>query len=321
MAVALPIEVRGLTKVYHTDFWKKPVTALRGLDLAVQPGEIFGFIGPNGAGKTTTIKVLVGLHRATEGSASLFGVDAFDPRARSRVGFLPERPYFYQHLTARELLDFYGELMDVPRPLLRKRAGELLERVDLHRAADTKLSAMSKGMLQRVGLAQALLNDPDLVILDEPMSGLDPMGRALVRDVILEERARGRTVFFSSHILHDVETLCSRVAVVVGGRLQGVGTVDALLGSQTTHMELVAMLKRPIGLPGVERRAESVGGRLRVHQELSPETLDAALQAIHAAEGQVLEVRPVRRTLEEVFLGAVAAAAPDGATGAQGREP
>lgn len=321
MEGALPIEVRGLSKVYHTDFWKKPVTALRDLDLTVEPGEIFGFIGPNGAGKTTTIKVLVGLHRATAGSATLFGVDAFDPRARSRVGFLPERPYFYQHLTARELLDFYGDLLGVSRSVLRKRADELLERVDLHRAADTKLSAMSKGMLQRVGLAQALLNDPDLVILDEPMSGLDPMGRALVRDVILEERDRGRTVFFSSHILHDVETLCSRVAVVVGGRLQGVGTVDALVGSQTTHIELVALVDGAVELPGTEQRVEGVGGRRRVHQSLPPESLDTALRSIQAVGGQVLEVRPVRRTLEEVFLGAVAAAAPEGATGAQGREP
>ena len=174
----------------------RPHVGLEGLDLQVERGEIFGFIGPNGAGKTTTIKILMGLHRATSGTATLFGIDHRDPASRARVGFLPERPYFYQHLTARELLQFYGQLMELPSERLKRRSASLLERVDLVRFADVPLRSYSKGMLQRVGLCQTLLHEPELIVLDEPMSGLDPLGRALVRDLILEERERGCTVFF-----------------------------------------------------------------------------------------------------------------------------
>ena len=311
------ILTRGLTKTYTSDFWKKPVTALRGLDLEVHQGEIFGFIGPNGAGKTTTLKVLVGLHRPTKGTAEVLGVPTTDARGRERVGFLPERPYFYQHLSARELLRFYGQLLDLGGAALERRVEHLLERVDMHRVADEPLSDFSKGMLQRVGLAQALLADPELIILDEPMSGLDPMGRALVRDVILEERDRGRTVFFSSHILHDVETLCTRVAVVIGGRLKGVGPVESLIGSQTSYVELVALGASDIELPGERVREARVGDERRVHQRVPPDRLDEAIQRVHAAGGRVLEAQPMRRTLEDAFLGAVREARPDGATGAE----
>ena len=318
MNPALAIEVRGLTKTYHSDFWKKPVTALRGLDLDVHRGEIFGFIGPNGAGKTTTIKVLVGLHRPSAGTALVLGQPVAKPLSRARLGFLPERPYFYQHLTPRELLTFYGDLLDVPRKVLKTRLEALLERVDMHRVADEPLSSFSKGMLQRVGLAQALLGDPEVVILDEPMSGLDPMGRALVRDVLLEERDRGRTLFFSSHILHDVETLCSRVAVVIGGRLQGVGTVGELIGEQTDHVEVVVVGAEGLEIDAERVRAEDTPAGPRLHLRVGPAALDGVMAAVVAGGGRVMEVTPIRRTLEDVFLGKVSEARPDGATGAQG---
>ena len=232
------IRVAGLRKVYRSGFWMRPHVGLDSLDLEVAAGEIFGFIGPNGAGKTTTIKILMGLHRATSGTAELFGVDHREPRSRAAVGFLPERPYFYQHLTARELLGFYADLMELDPQVARRRSEALLERVDLVRFADVPLGSYSKGMLQRVGLCQTLLAEPRLIVLDEPMSGLDPLGRALVRDLILEERGRGCTVFFSSHILHDVETLSDRVALLVGGRQVGIGTLESLLGGHTRHVEV-----------------------------------------------------------------------------------
>ncbi len=225
----LALEARGLSKTYRTGFFMRKVEALSGLELAVEQGEIFGFVGPNGAGKTTTIKIFAGLHAATAGEARLFGVDIKDPRSRRRLGFLPERPYFYQHLSAREALRFYGDLCEMPVAESRRKADELIERVDLVRFADVPLRKYSKGMLQRVGLCQALLHDPDILILDEPMSGLDPMGRALVGQLIREEREAGKTVFFSSHILHDVETLSDRVAILVKGELKATGAVTELI--------------------------------------------------------------------------------------------
>lgn len=295
------IEARGLRKVYQTHFWSKKHAALVGLDLRVEPGEIFGFVGPNGAGKTTTIKILVGLQSASAGSATLYGVDHRDASARQRLGFLPERPYFYQHLSARELLLFMGQLSGVAGAKARRRVDALLERVDLVRFADVPLSKYSKGMLQRVGLCQALLHGPDLVVLDEPMSGLDPMGRALVRDVILEERAAGRTVFFSSHILHDVETLCDRVAVLVQGTLRGVGTVDELLADTQAQAEVRVMGVGPEALPVPPVRIDRGVATCRVPAE----SVDAVLHAVQAAGGRIVEVTRARRTLEDVFLSEV----------------
>jgi ABC-2 type transport system ATP-binding protein len=299
--VSAAIEIEGLRKVYQTHFWSKKYAALTGLDLRVEPGEIFGFVGPNGAGKTTTIKILVGLQSATAGQARLFGVDHRDAAARQRLGFLPERPYFYQHLSARELLLFMGQLTGVTGAAARGKVDSLLERVDLVRFSDVPLSKYSKGMLQRVGLCQALLHDPDLVVLDEPMSGLDPMGRALVRDVILEERAAGRTVFFSSHILHDVETLCDRVAVLVQGTLRGVGTVPELLGDTGAHAEVRVAGVSAEALPVPPLRIDRGVATCRVPAD----GVDALLHAVRAAGGRVVEVSQARRTLEDVFLSEV----------------
>jgi ABC-2 type transport system ATP-binding protein len=304
------LQARGLRKVYRSGFWMRPYVGLEGLDLEVPPGEVFGFIGPNGAGKTTTIKIFVGLHRATAGDALLFGVPASDPESRRQVGFLPERPYFYEHLSARELLRFYGELFEVPAHRLGRRIDELLERVELTRFADVPLRSYSKGMLQRAGLCQALLHEPRLVILDEPMSGLDPLGRALVRDAILAERDRGCTVFFSSHVLHDVETLSDRIAVLVRGKLRGVGTLDQLLGARTRHVELRAAA--PAGgapPPGLHRwLAREAGGQAVFH--LPPDEADAALRALVGAGWTVLGFVPVRASLESLLIDEVEADRP-----------
>src|SRR5690349_11680270 len=205
------IEILGLEKTYLTGFWRKrPKCALRPLHLAVQEGEVFGFLGPNGAGKTTTLKMLMGLIFPTAGSARILGMDYDDPRVKAQIGFLPEQPYFYDYLTAGELLEYYGQLSGVPAKERSLKVNEMLERVGLKNSASVQLRKFSKGMLQRVGIAQAILHDPKVIFFDEPMSGLDPMGRREVRDLMEQLKHEGKTVFFSTHILSDAEALCDR---------------------------------------------------------------------------------------------------------------
>ena len=298
------IRTEKLGKVYRSGFWRIPYTGLADLDLEVPEGTSFGFIGPNGAGKTTTIKTLMSLQKATSGRAWIHGVPVPDPESRRRVGFLPERPYFYEHLTAYEFLDFYGRLADVPSAERKARINVLLERVDLGRFRDVPLGKYSKGMLQRAGLAQTLIGDPSLLVLDEPMSGLDPLGRVLVRDLILEEKRNGRTVFFSSHVLADVEAICDRVAMVVGGKLRGQGTVPELLGSTVAHVDIVVA-----GVDEVDGRLLAVrGGRLA--RRLAPDAVDAFLDAARAAGAGIVSVVPAQRTLENVLLDEVERARP-----------
>lgn len=294
----LAIEIRGLQKIYYSGFLRRPFTGLDGLDLEVSRGEVFGFIGPNGAGKTTTIKCLVGLQHPTAGQAFLLGRPIEDPESRRQLGFLPERPYFYQHLTVTEFLDFYGQLFGIPASLRAERIERLVERVDLRRVADTPLRQFSKGMLQRAGVAQALINDPELVILDEPMSGLDPLGRMLIRDLILEERERGRTVFFSSHVLSDVQSICDRVGLISGGRLRAVGDVEELLTQQIRHVDCTVRLSRDLPLCGqvVTRQGDERIVRVEQHQ------LDELLQQVREAQGEIVQVLPNRRTLEDLLL-------------------
>src|SRR5437899_7827514 len=223
------IEILGLQKTYCVGFWRKRAKrALRPIHLAVEEGEIFGFLGPNGAGKTTTLKLLMGLVFPTAGSARILGMDSNDPRVKAQIGFLPEQPYFYDYLTARELLEYYGQLSGVAAKDRAKKVEAMLQRVGLPDAGDIQLRKFSKGMLQRVGIAQAILHDPKVVFLDEPMSGLDPMGRREVRSLIEEMKSEGKTVFFSTHILSDAEALCDRVAIIHLGELRGVGAVAAL---------------------------------------------------------------------------------------------
>lgn len=295
----LAIKIRSLRKVYKTGFWMRPFVGLKNLDLDVHKGEIFGFVGPNGAGKTTTIKILTGLQSATSGEADVLGVPHYDPKSRNKLGFLPERPYFYSHLTSRELLHFYSQLFSVPTAERESRIEALLERVGMAKFANTPLREYSKGMLQRVGLCQTLLHDPELIILDEPMSGLDPLGRALVRDLILEERDTGRTVFFSSHVLSDVESLCDRVGVIIHGELRSLGTVSDLVGDRVKYFDCVfADINTEAELPGRVDQIESNRFRVRV----GPDQLDEVLKKALKMGGRVVQVQPWRLTLEDVLV-------------------
>src|SRR5215470_18649339 len=234
------LEILGLAKSYPTGFWRKTLKpALHPLELTVNEGETFGFLGPNGAGKTTTLKLLMGIIFPTSGSARILGRDFRDPEVKREVGFLPEQPYFYDYLSAPELLDYYAQLSGVPEEQRRKRIPALLDRVGLGDVGKKQLRKFSKGMLQRVGIAQAIIHDPEVVFLDEPMSGLDPLGRHEVRELIQDLKDEGKTIFFSTHILSDAEALCDRVAVIHKGELRGVGVVNDLRSSIADKTEVI----------------------------------------------------------------------------------
>ncbi|HYL81298.1 MAG TPA: ABC transporter ATP-binding protein [Candidatus Acidoferrum sp.] len=309
----LAIETEGLCKAYRVGFWGRRVEVLRDLTLQVQAGEIFGYLGPNGAGKSTTIKLLLGLVQRTAGSAEVLGLPSGEARARRRIGFLPENPSFYEYLTGQEFLTYCGRLLGVPRPQLRQQVRSLLGEVGLSRAADQQVRKYSKGMVQRLGLAQALLGDPELLILDEPMSGLDPIGRKEVRDLILRQKAAGRTVFFSTHILPDVEMICDRVGILVGGSLVKTGPMAELLGEELESIEVIAE-----AVPETVRRevevlalgpALSQGGRMMFRLRGEAE-LQKTLETLVVAGSRVLSVIPQRRGLEEIFLAASREARP-----------
>ena len=310
------IEVTNLTKTYRTPFARRKVQALRGVTFNVERGQIFGFVGPNGAGKTTTIRTLMGLIRPTSGQARLLGQPVPSRAARSRVGFLPESPYFYDYLTVPELLDLAGRLFGVASAERCKRADRLIERVGLGNARNQSLKKFSKGMLQRAGLAQALMSEPELVVLDEPMSGLDPIGRKEVRDLIVELRDQGTTVFFSTHILSDVEAITDRVAIVARGQLQAYGTPADLVAKTIRGVEIAARLATA-DAPG-ELVAEATGVR-RVGDLLSlvlpsGADVDQWIARAHAAGAKIVSVTPRHETLEDLFLREVASA--DAALGA-----
>ena len=307
-SVGPAIDVQDLRKTYRTPFRRRKVEALRGVTFRVERGHIFGFVGPNGAGKTTTIRTLMGLIRPTGGTAALLGARIPSRAARARVGFLPEAPYFYDYLTVGELLDLAGRLFGLDAAARRRRAGELIERVGLAGARAQSLKKFSKGMLQRAGLAQALMNDPELVVLDEPMSGLDPVGRKEVRDLILELRDQGKTVFFSTHILSDVEAITDRVAIIARGQLQAQGTPAELVAGAVLGVEIA------VTLPADRDDAALVEGAARVRRagdELSlvlpgDADVDAWLVRAHAAGAKVRSVTPRHETLEDRFLREVA---------------
>ena len=234
------IEIHGLSKGYAVGFWKKQLRpALKSLDLTVNSGETFGFLGPNGAGKTTTLKLLMGIIVPTSGSATILGKDCLDPEVKRKVGFLPEQPYFYDYLSAPELLDYYAQLSGVPATSRKQRIDELLGRVGLSDVGNKQLRKFSKGMLQRVGIAQAIIHDPEIVFLDEPMSGLDPVGRHDVRELIQQLKDQGKTIFFSTHILSDAEALCDRVGIIHKGELRGVGVVNDFRSSVADKTEVI----------------------------------------------------------------------------------
>lgn len=300
------IVIEDLTKSY-TSGWpgRPPFMALDGLSLTVERGEIFGFLGPNGAGKTTTLKILMGLVRATSGHASLLGQPAGDVVTRGRIGFLTESPYFYDYLTAEEFLGFYGQLAGLERAVIAQRVTDLLRLVGLTDARTRQLHKFSKGMLQRIGLAQALIHDPELVILDEPMTGLDPVGRKHVRDLILSLRDRGKTIFFSTHILHDVEMICDRVGIVMKGRLLASGRVGELVRQDHTQsVEIVCQHIKAEGNALIHSLATRV---LQQGQQClvvlpSPDAVDALVGEIRRQGGRLLSVTPHKASLEDLFF-------------------
>ncbi len=293
------IAFRGVRKAFRGHLGIGRVVAVDGLDLVVRPGEVFGLLGPNGAGKTTTIKMLTGLVQPDAGKIRLFGKPPSDPAARAAIGFLPENPYFYTYLTAAEFLDFYARLRGLGATARREMVPRMLQRVGLAEKATTPLGKFSKGMVQRLGLAQAIQHDPELVILDEPMSGLDPIGRRDVRDLILELRRAGKTVFFSSHILQDAELICDRVAILDRGRVITSGRLDDLVSSQVSWYEVAIRGALPERLPATVVSRDGGETLLRVDEV---ESLEALMAAVRASGGQVVSLWPCRETLEDLFL-------------------
>jgi len=299
------IEIENLTHDYQTGFWRKrSLRALDGLSLRVEAGEVFGFLGPNGAGKTTTFKILMRMLRPTAGKALILGRPPDDLRMRARIGYLPERPYFYQHLTAREFLLYCGALCDQPRDRAARRATDLLGQVGLSDSADRRLRKFSKGMLQRVGLAQALINDPEVLFLDEPMSDLDPLGRREARELIAGLRARGKTIFFSSHILTDVEAMCDRVAILNRGRLVESGRLSEILKTRSNEIEAVVsgvneQTLNDLRMLVIEVEPTPGGARVRLQ---SDRDIAPLLDVIHRVNGRLVSVSPVRESLEELFV-------------------
>ena len=296
------IEILGLAKSYKVGFWRKQEkVALRPLHLTIEEGEVFGFLGPNGAGKTTTLKLLMGLVFPTTGTARILGMGIDDPRVKMQIGFLPEQPYFYDYLTAQELLEYYGQLSGVPGNERSQRVQRMLARVGLQDSARVQLRKFSKGMLQRVGLAQAILHDPKLVFLDEPMSGLDPMGRREVRDLIQQLRSEGKTVFFSTHVLSDAEALCDRVAVLHHGELCGVGAVEDLTSEVRGQVELIFYARSvPATLTALGAETHVSGDM--VNAVLPEERQDAALEILRREHLKLLSLNPVRSSLEEYYI-------------------
>ena len=296
------IEIVGLEKTYSVGFWRKrPKCALKPLHLNVEEGEIFGFLGPNGAGKTTTLKMLMGLVFPTGGSARILGLDMNDPAVKAQIGFLPEQPYFYDYLTAQELLDYYGRLSGVVGKDLSERVRKVLGRVGLPDVAGVQLRKFSKGMLQRVGIAQAILHEPKVVFFDEPMSGLDPMGRREVRDLMEQLKLEGKTVFFSTHILSDAEALCDRVAVIHLGELRAIGAVAELTSGVRGKVELVwEGTSVPASIKALGGECVVTGDTVRA--VLPEESQDLAIDALRREKLRLVSMVPVRTTLEQYFV-------------------
>ena len=304
MNPSLPIETQQLTKTYRLGFWlHRKVRALQDLTLRIEPGQVYGLLGPNGAGKSTTIKILMDLVRATSGRARIFGLSPNDQMARRLVGFLPENPAPYEYLTGREFLGLAGRLAGLGGQELDLRIGEVLGMTQMTRASSLQIRRYSKGMIQRISLAQAIIHRPRLLILDEPTSGLDPIGRRDMRDLILSERERGTTVLFCTHIIPDVEALCDRVAVLVGGRLVREGSVQELVSGQVPVMELILEGISPetlqtLGVPLQSTQALGARQLVRTGDRESQQLIRKVLEQ----GGKVTQVQPARFSLEDLFL-------------------
>ena len=304
MSEDIVLEVKGLRKVFHIGFFRKRVEAVKNASFSVRRGEIFGLLGPNGAGKTTTIKSILRLIFPSEGEIRIFGRPAGDREAAKRVGYMPENPYVYQYLKPLEFLDLCGRLTGISKVERRERSEAMVDKVGLRHAVDRPIGRFSKGMMQRVGLAQALLHDPELLVLDEPMSGLDPIGRKEVRDVLLEQRARGKTLLFTSHILSDVELLCDRVVIMQRGEITSEGQVSDLLESAGRQVEIrlsgaSAALKTSLASRAVV--VDDGAGHLTLRAD-GDRAIDEILRISNAAGARLDALIPVRQTLENLFL-------------------
>jgi ABC-2 type transport system ATP-binding protein len=282
----IAIEITKLSKTFKVA-GRAAVEALKDVSFSVGAGEVFGFLGPNGAGKSTTIKILMGLISPTSGNACLMGHDVRSTVSRKHVGYLPENPAFYDFLTAREYLLFAGKTFGMKDSLLLEKTDNVLKRLDLGEAGDRPLRGYSKGMVQRLGLAQALLHDPEVLILDEPMSGLDPVGRALMKEIILDLKAKGKSVFFSTHITSDVETVCDRVGIIVNGTLQRVEFVDSILTQ---------------GIVGYHLRVKVPGASKQKEIDVSIKELSKVMAEIQTAGEEITLIDPIRKNLEAFFL-------------------
>ena len=303
------LEVSGLSKTFRVGLLGRPVTAVRDVSFSMEAGQVLGYLGPNGSGKTTSIKCMLGLIQPSAGEIKLFGQPAHAAQARARVGYMPEHPYFYDYLKPTEVLDYVGQLFGIDANTRAKRIPELLERLGLGHAMDRTLRGFSKGMLQRVGIAQSLLNDPDLLVYDEPMSGLDPVGRKELRELLASLREEGRSIFITSHILSDIESICDSVVILNQGVAIAEGALDELL--KRDKLQSSATVKLPAGearaaaltaitaLSGVDETAETEGALIvRLATEAVP-----ALTATAAEHGaSLVDLQPVRDTLEELFM-------------------
>ena len=304
------VEIENLTKDYETGFWrKKKLRALDDLSLTVKSGQIFGFLGGNGAGKTTTIKILMSLLFPSSGTAKILGREISDSNMHSSIGYCPENPYFYDYLTARELMNYFGELFGIESARRKEKTAELLTSVGLEEKDWNKqLRKFSKGMLQRVGLAQSLINDPEIVFLDEPMSGLDPMGRREIRELIAGLRDKGTTVFMSTHILSDVEALCDEVAILRNGKLAATGNLEDLLALEGGHQSFEVNVKG-ISPEVLQTNAASIGGVTVIRkgngarvEVLDEKNIEEVLRLVRDGGGKLISVQPVRQSLEELFV-------------------
>ncbi|MBN1222472.1 MAG: ABC transporter ATP-binding protein [Candidatus Aminicenantes bacterium] len=298
------LKVRNLHKSFKTGFLLKKKKILKGISFAVEQGEIFGYLGPNGAGKTTTIKCLLGLIFPETGEIRILNQPYNSLKAKSRIGFLPENPYFYDYLTAKEFLHFYGQLFQLAKGIREQRIHSLLRLVDLENSADLQLRKFSRGMLQRIGLAQALLNEPSLVILDEPLGGLDPIGRKEIRDIVIRLREEGKTVFLSSHILQDIEMICDRVAVIVSGEIINQGWLSDLISEKVLFTEVILSGVDPARLKDLGEDFIARGERifLKVFDESKLEDIQRFVQE---ENGRLLSLIPRTETLEDIFVGLV----------------
>ncbi len=295
------IRIRDLRKKFRLGFIPKTRPVLKGITFSVREGEIFGYLGPNGAGKTTTIKCLLGLIRPDAGTVDIFGRSSLSPRSRETLGFLPENPYFYDYLTAREFLAFTADLFGLARRDKAERIARLLKLVGLERAADLPLRKYSRGMLQRAGLAQALINDPKLVILDEPLGGMDPLGRKEIRDIIVRFKDEGKTVFFTSHILQDIEMICDRVAIIVGGRIVREGALRDLVSEKVLFTEVTVSGIAAEAFGGLGESISVQGDRvlLKVFEEAK---VDEVLDLVRDRRGRLVSLSPRTETLEDIFV-------------------